>query len=98
MRTCEHWEGSHDPVNSPSHYTYGGIETIDIMRAKMTSEQFEGYLLGNVMKYIMRYRYKNGVQDLEKAKWYLIRLIEECGEGKRCERTKRSEIGTVQDT
>lgn len=64
-----------DLVNKPSHYTYGGLETIDIMRAKMTPEQFEGYLLGNVMKYIMRYQYKNGLEDLRKARVYLNWLI-----------------------
>jgi hypothetical protein len=37
----------------------------------MTPEQFEGYLLGNVIKYISRYRHKNGIEDLRKAKVYI---------------------------
>lgn len=70
------WAGKDDKVNRPSHYTSGGIETIDFIRAKLTDEQWEGYLVGNIMKYISRYRHKNGVEDLKKAQWYLNRLIE----------------------
>ncbi|WP_375162777.1 DUF3310 domain-containing protein [Paenibacillus sp. Pae108] len=66
----------HDPVNNPSHYTSGGIETIDYLKAKMTPEQFEGFLLGNCLKYLSRYRNKNGLEDLKKANWYLNKLIE----------------------
>ncbi len=65
-----------DVVNAPSHYTAGGIETIDYMQAKMSDEQFKGYLLGNVIKYTSRFQYKNGLQDLEKSQWYLDRLVE----------------------
>jgi len=57
----------------------GGIETIDFIKAKLTAEQFEGYLLGNVIKYLSRYRHKNGLEDLQKAGWYLARLISEMG-------------------
>lgn len=67
----------HDPVNSPKHYTHGGIETIDYLKAKMSSEMYEGFLLGNVLKYTSRYREKNGRQDLEKARWYLNKLLED---------------------
>ncbi|BBW98865.1 DUF3310 domain-containing protein [Geobacillus subterraneus] len=52
------------------------METIDYIQAKLSNEQFEGYLAGNVMKYISRYRYKNGLEDLQKAQWYLSRLID----------------------
>lgn len=65
----------HDPVNSPSHYKFGGIDPIDYMQIKMTPEQFKGFLIGNVLKYVSRYPHKNGVEDLKKAKWYLDRLI-----------------------
>jgi hypothetical protein len=65
-----------DAIN-PDHYKQGGIETIDIMKAKMTQEQFEGYLLGNVIKYTTRYNLKNGTEDLKKAQWYLNYLINE---------------------
>ena len=64
-------------ITNPDHYKHGGIETIEYMKAKLTKEQFEGYLLGNVLKYVSRYRHKDGVKDLKKAKWYLERLIEE---------------------
>lgn len=58
-------------VNHPSHYTAGGMEVIDILKAKLTPEQLEGFLLGNVIKYTTRYGHKNGVEDIEKALWYL---------------------------
>ena len=45
--------------------------------AAATENGFEYYLQGNIMKYLWRYRYKNGVEDLEKAKWYLDKLISE---------------------
>ena len=64
-----------DPVKSPNHYTFGGIETIDYIRAKLTKEQFEGYCLGNILKYTSRAGLKNGVEDLEKAQEYMGWLI-----------------------
>jgi hypothetical protein len=63
-----------DRIN-PDHYKVGGIETIDYIEAKLTGEAFEGYLRGNVLKYVSRYSEKNGVEDLKKAEWYLQRLI-----------------------
>jgi len=68
-------ENSTDMVNSPAHYNKAGIETIDIIQS-VTGDGFETYLQGNILKYICRYKYKNGVEDLEKARWYLNRLIE----------------------
>lgn len=65
-----------DPVNQPSHYTSGSIECIDAIQSSMSDEAFKGFLKGNVQKYIYRYEKKeNPKQDLEKAKWYLERLI-----------------------
>lgn len=61
----------------PAHYQTGGIEPIDYMKAKMSLEMFEGFLVGNVIKYVSRYRQKDGLKDLEKAQYYLNRLIEE---------------------
>ena len=72
-----------DAVNHPAHYTSGGIETIDYMKAKMSQEKFYGYLQGNVMKYISRYDNKNGLEDLKKANWYLTKLIEEMSHAKK---------------
>ena len=68
-------ENNTDMVNSPAHYNKAGIETIDIIES-VTGDGFETYLQGNILKYICRYKYKNGVEDLEKARWYLNRLIE----------------------
>ena len=64
-----------DMVNHPPHYNKAGIETIDAIKA-MTNEGFEYYLQGNIAKYLWRYRYKNGVEDLNKAQWYLAELID----------------------
>jgi transposase-like protein len=62
-----------DPVNHPSHYMVGGIETIDFIRAKNFS-----YLLGNVIKYVSRSQHKGHyLEDLKKAQWYLNRAIRE---------------------
>ena len=67
-------ETQEDMVNNPTHYNKSGIECIDAIGA-MTSEGFEYYLQGNIMKYLWRYKYKNGVEDFEKAQWYLNKLI-----------------------
>ena len=63
-----------DMVNHPPHYNKAGIETIEAIKA-MTDDGFEYYLQGNIMKYLWRYRYKNGAEDLKKAQWYLTELI-----------------------
>jgi len=60
-----------DQIN-PSHYKQGNIETYDFITAKKLS-----YSLGNVIKYIVRHKFKGGVVDLEKAKWYLQKAIDE---------------------
>lgn len=65
-----------DNVNNPSHYGQGSIEAIDYIKDTLTEEEWIGYLRGNIAKYLHRWRYKNGVEDLEKAQWYLNRLIE----------------------
>lgn len=65
----------HDPVNSPSHYTTGGIECIEAQEASMSAEAFRGALKFNCQKYLWRYEGKNGLEDLRKARWYLDRLI-----------------------
>ena len=65
-----------DAVNNPPHYNQAGIECIDAIRAA-TGDGYEYYLQGNIMMYLWRYRYKNGAEDLKKARWYLDALIEE---------------------
>lgn len=62
----------HDPVSSPIHYTKGGIDCLDYILSKNMN-----HLEGCIVKYITRYKYKGGLQDLEKARQYLDRLIVE---------------------
>lgn len=64
-----------DNVNHPSHYNTGNIEVINYIKDKFNYTEFTGYLTGNIIKYISRYKYKNGVEDLKKAEWYLNYLI-----------------------
>ncbi len=59
-----------DPVNSPKHYTQGSMEVITAIEGLALD-----YHQGNILKYVSRYRYKNGVEDLRKAKWYIDRLL-----------------------
>ena len=73
---CESdWEA--DMVNSPPHYTKGGIETIDFIKAKLSPEEYRGYLRGNLLKYASRMGAK-GEDDAGKAAWYADRLSK-CG-------------------
>ena len=64
-----------DTVNHPPHYNKGGLEAIDYIEQQL-EDGFADYLEGNVLKYIHRWRYKNGIEDLRKAEWYLKKLIE----------------------
>lgn len=66
-----------DNVNNPSHYGQGKIEAIEYIKDSLSKEEYIGYLRGNIAKYLHRWRYKNGLEDLKKAQWYLERLIEE---------------------
>ena len=67
---------STDLVNSPPHYqSASGIECIEAIKAQMSDEEYRGYLRGNVVKYLWRYQQKGGKQSLEKARWYLDKLI-----------------------
>jgi len=60
-----------DVVLSPSHYTAGGIETIDFIRAKLTPDEFRGFLKGSIIKYLSRANLKgNEEQDYAKASFY----------------------------
>jgi len=65
----------YDVVTKPEHYNQDNcIECIDAIRAALGTG-FKEYLQGNILKYIWRHKYKNGVEDLKKARWYLQRLI-----------------------
>ena len=68
-----------DMVNNPPHYNQHGIECLDAIRAA-TGKGYQYYLQGNILKYLWRYRYKNGKEDLRKALFYLQRMIEEVDE------------------
>ena len=62
-----------EAVKHPTHYTQGGIECIDAIKAAICNikDPFEAYCTGAILKYAWRWDYKNGVEDLEKAKQYI---------------------------
>ncbi len=65
-----------DNVNKPLHYRMNGeIECIEYIQDFLTEEEYIGYLRGNIAKYLHRWRYKNGLEDLKKSEWYGARLI-----------------------
>jgi hypothetical protein len=65
-------------VDHPRHYNQGGIECIDAIKAAVTGKPpYEAWLAGQVIKYVWRYDVKNGLEDLQKARFYLERLIGE---------------------
>ncbi len=69
-------------VNAPQHYLHGKKETIDVINDCMTGDEFHGYLKGNILKYVSRYKWKGEpLEDLQKASWYLNRLIKEVSNG-----------------
>ena len=89
-----------DNVNHPSHYNQGGVECIDAIKAATCELQgIEAVCTGNAIKYMWRWKGKNGIQDLLKAKWYLNRLIAEASmeqvpeETRRCDDCKHVLIG-----
>jgi hypothetical protein len=66
-----------DLVNNPKHYTAGGIECIDYLKAKLTPEEFVGFLKGNTLKYMSRAGLKNDeLEDYKKAQFYINKLVE----------------------
>lgn len=66
-----------DNVYNPKHYTMGNIECIDGIESAVSGlEGIEAFCTGNAIKYLWRWKYKNGIEDLEKAKWYIDRLIQ----------------------
>lgn len=72
-----------DNVNKPEHYTYAKYECIDVIH-ELTKDLagVQAFCLGNTLKYLWRFTRKNGVEDLEKARWYLNKLIKEFEEPK----------------
>jgi hypothetical protein len=61
---------------TPDHYKKGAIQPWAYMKSVMTDEEFRGFLVGNVIKYISRYQHKDGLKDLEKAQHYLSKLMD----------------------
>lgn len=64
-----------DPVNSPEHYTSGGIECIEAIRSALTPDEFRGFIKGNIIKYAWREKIKNGDEDLKKIVKYIELLF-----------------------
>ena len=70
-----------DMVSHPKHYTRGGIECIDALKAATVGKcGIEAVCVANVIKYLWRYEEKNGIEDVRKAKWYIERLLKELEE------------------
>ena len=69
-----------DVINHPKHYTQGEIECIEVIKYinnKLHMEGYEGYCLGNFIKYIWRCNFKNGWEDIDKSIFYLNELLAE---------------------
>ena len=78
---CCNKEPDIDMVNHPVHYTQGGIECIDALKAATVSKTgIEAVCTANAIKYLWRYEEKNGIEDVKKARWYIDRLIKELEE------------------
>ena len=69
---------NYDAVNKPAHYNLGGgVECIDYIKQVLTLDGFISYCQGNMIKYQHRHGYKgNPVEDMEKAQWYLNKMLE----------------------
>lgn len=66
-----------DSVNSPPHYTAGKVECIDALEAATVNLQgIEAVCTANAIKYLWRWKQKNGHEDLRKAVWYINRILE----------------------
>ena len=80
---CSEWEEieptqTDNPVDHPRHYTAGGVECIDALKAATVGLQgIQAVCAANAIKYIWRFSRKNGAEDIDKAIWYLNRLKEE---------------------
>lgn len=67
-----------DNVNHPNHYTQGNVECIDALKAATSNlKGIEVICTANAIKYLWRWKDKNGIEDLNKAKWFIDRLIGE---------------------
>jgi Protein of unknwon function (DUF3310) len=71
----EDYETENDPIN-PDHYKQGDLECIDAIQSALSPEEYRGYLKGQIIKYVWREKHKNGQEDVEKAAWYVEKLME----------------------
>lgn len=70
-----------DMVTRPPHYNKGKVECIDALEAATCDlKGIEAICTANAIKYLWRWRQKNGIEDLKKAKWYINHMIEKEGE------------------
>jgi len=69
----------YEPPNviNPDHYKYGSIEVIEFLKQMLTQEEYLGGLKFSIWQYLLRYERKGGLEDLEKAQWYLEKIMEE---------------------
>lgn len=65
-----------DNVNHPAHYETGKFECIEVMIETMGKEAVADFCLCNAFKYLYRHKRKNGVEDIEKAQWYISKYLE----------------------
>lgn len=69
-----------EKVNHPEHYNKSSLEAIDVIEAFTEDlHGIEAFCIGNAIKYLCRWSYKNGVEDLKKAIWYINKIIESKG-------------------
>lgn len=73
VEKCEEVVMKKEAVNHPDHYNQGTMEVIEVIKGLGYAEDF---CIGNIIKYVTRSKYKNGLEDLKKAQWYLGYLIE----------------------
>lgn len=70
-----------DNINNPSHYNQYRVEVIDIIEdATKNLKGIEAVCVSNILKYILRYQFKNGIEDIKKCRWYIDKLIKAKGE------------------
>lgn len=69
-------EQVHDNVNHPEHYELGAVECIDVIIATQGIQAAQDFCICNALKYIFRHRMKNGVEDVQKAQWYINKYLE----------------------
>lgn len=67
---------NHDEITKPSHYHTGNIDVIKFGEENFVTTELKGFYRMNILKYVTRYDKKNGVEDLEKASFYLLKLLE----------------------